>query len=158
VDFITHTEWLRNRISDPSSADVMVVRAGGGMFFGPFAVDDEGLPPARWRTLSHTGHALVLRTGERTLEIVAPPGNGVFPGAEGNLFRTADRPVHKGDVIRVPGMQARILEMGPEAPSRVRFEFDRSLDSPSLIWTAEDAVGFHSVELPEKGRGAPFDP
>jgi hypothetical protein len=158
VDFIAHTEWLRDKIKDPTSTDVMVVRAGGGMFFGPFAVDAEGRPPARWRTLSHTGHAMVLRKSARSLEVVTPPGQGVFPVADGNLFRTPDRPLRVGDEVRVPGMRARSVALGTAGPTRVRFDFDEDLESPEFVWTAEDAVGFHSVEMPNVGFGAPFDP
>jgi hypothetical protein len=158
VDFIAHTEWLRDRIQDPARTDVMVVRAGGGMFFGPFAVDAEGRPPARWRTLSHTGHAIVLRKSARSLEVVTPPGQGVFPVADGNLFRTPDRPLRVGDEVRVPGMRARIVALGANGPTRVLFEFDDDIESPDFVWTAEDAVGFHSVEVPKVGFGAPFDP
>ena len=158
VDFIAHTEWLRDRIKDPEATDVMVVRAGGGMFFGPFAVDADGRPPARWRTLSHTGHAMVLRKSARSLEVITPQGQGVFPVADGNLFRTPDRPLGVGDEVRVPGMRARIVAMGTAGPTRVRFDFDKDLESPEFVWTAEDAVGFHSVEPPKVGFGAPFDP
>jgi hypothetical protein len=158
VDFVTHTEWLREKITDPGSADVMVVRAGGGMFFGPFAVDADGRPPARWRTLSHTGHAMVLRKGPRTLEVVTPPGLGVYPGGDGNLFRTPELPLEVGSEVLVPGMRAKIVAVGPNGPTRVRFDFDEDIDSAPFVWTAEDAVGFHSVELPKVGFGAPFDP
>jgi hypothetical protein len=158
LDFVSHTEWLREKISDPAEAQVMVVRAGGGMFFGPFAVDAEGRPPARWRTLSHTGHAMVLRKSARSLELVTPPNFPVFPGGDGNLFRTPERPMRVGEEVRVPGMRARILAVGPSGPTRVRFDFDEDIDSSDYVWTAEDAVGFKSAEIPKVGFGAPFDP
>jgi hypothetical protein len=158
VDFIEHTEWLRDKIPAPDAAEVMVIRAGGGIFFGPFAVGPEGRPPARWRTLSHTGHVMVLRKGPRTLELVTPREIPMFPGGDGNLFRTPERPFRVGDVVRVPGMNARIEALGPNGPTRVRFDFDEDIDSPAYVWTAEDAIGFKSAELPKIGFGAPFDP
>jgi hypothetical protein len=158
VDFLSQTLWLRNKIVDPASAEIIIVRAGGGMFFGPFAVDPGGQLPARWRTLSYTGHALLLRKGSRTLELVSPPDKSVYPAGAGNLFRSPWAPLRTGDEVAVPGMRARILETGLYGPTRVRFEFDRDLDSPDLIWTAEDTHGFRPAEPPKVGTGAPFDP
>jgi hypothetical protein len=158
VDFIEHTAWLREKVPDATKADIMVVRAGGGMFFGPFAVDSEGRPPARWRTLSHTGHAIVLRKGPRSIELVTPVTQSVYPGGDGNLFRTPERPLRVGEEVQVPGMRARIVAVGVSGPTRVRFDFDQDIDSPEFVWTVEDALGFKSAELPKVGFGAPFDP
>jgi hypothetical protein len=158
VDFEEHTEWLRETIDDPKATEVIIVRAGGGMFFGPFAASGDGVLPWRWRTLSYTGHALVLRTAPRTLELVVPPDSSVYPGGAGNLFRTPREVLHTGDVVGVPGMRAQVLQTGPIGPVRVRFTFDRDLDSSDLVWTAEDAKGFRPVEPPKVGKGAPFDP
>jgi hypothetical protein len=158
LDFIEHTAWLRERVTDPKNAQVMVIRAGGGMFFGPFAVDAEGEPPARWRTLSHTGHAMVLRKGLRALDLITPVTQSVYPGGDGNLFRSPERPLHVGDEVRVPGMRARVVAIGENGPTRVHFEFDEDTDAPDYVWTAEDALGFKSAELPRVGFGAPFDP
>jgi len=158
VDFVAHTAWLRDKIADASTADIIIVRAGGGMFFGPFAVDRGGHLPSRWRTLAYTGHALLLRKDARTLELVSPPDQSIYPAGVGNLFRTPSRPLKTGDVVTVPGMRARILETGPIGPTRVRFVFDRDLDSPDIVWTAEDAHGFRPAAPPKIGFGAPFDP
>jgi len=158
LDFVSQTAWLRQRVTDVPNTEVVVMRAGEGVFFGAFAVDPEGPLPAEWRTLSHTGHALVLRRDLRTLDLVAPPDKGVFPTGPGNLFRSPDAPLAPGDEVSVPGMRARILEAGTNGPVRVRFSFDRDLSSPSLVLTSEDAYGFKQVDLPKVGFGAPFDP
>jgi hypothetical protein len=55
-------------------------------------------------------------------------------------------------------MRATVMELGDEGPRVVRFEFDRSLESTSLVWIAERNDGFHEEELPDPGFGKPFDP
>jgi hypothetical protein len=158
VNFVDNTQSLRDRIEDPARAEVIVVRAGGGMFFGPFAATMTGEPPDRWRTLAYTGHALLLRKDAHTLELVTPNDKSVYPGGTGNLFRAPSEPLRTGDVVRVPGMRASVLETGSIGPVRVRFTFDTDLDSPNLVWTSEDAHGFHPAEVPKIGHGVPFDP
>jgi hypothetical protein len=158
VDFVSHTAWLRSKVVDVATAEFIIVRAGGGMFFGPFAVDAGGQLPSRWRTLAYTGHALLLRKDARTLELISPPDSSVYPAGVGNLFRSPHQPLRTGDQVAVPGMRARIVETGPIGPTRVRFVFDRDLDSPDIVWTAEDARGFHAAVPPKIGFGAPFDP
>ncbi len=158
VDFADHTAWLAERLPNPASARIAVVRGNAGQFFGPFALAPDGRPPTEWRILSHTGHALVLRKDERTLEIVVPSDRSVFPSGAGNLFRKPETPMHVGDQVAISGMRARILAVGDAGPTDVSFTFDRDLDAPGLTWIAEGFDGFQAADLPKPGFGAPFDP
>ena len=149
---------LRARLPNLASAEVGIVRGMGGMFFGPFALDSHGRPPAYWRVLSHGGHALLLRRDARTLELVVAPDKSVYPIGPSSLFRSETARLHEGDEISVPGMRVSILEVGTVGPRRVRFVFDRDIDAAPLVWIEEGFEGFRDAPLPRPGFGAPFDP
>jgi hypothetical protein len=153
--FEDHAGELRARLDRPRDAELMVVRGTTGSFFLPFAMGDL---PARWRLLSETGHALVLRRGPRALEMVVPPSQGVFPTV-GNLFRDDRERLAAGTVVDLPGLRATVLEVGAEGPRRVRFDLDRNLEDGPMAWISEDHNGaFPEAALPKEGFGKPFDP
>ena len=156
--FAAHAADLRARLEDPASAEVMVLRGMGGSFFVPFALAPRGAPPARWHILAQTGHALALRRDARTLDILVPPNQSVFPAGSGNLFRNEKSRLSVGDVFTVPGLRATILEMGVEGPRAVRFVLDRDLESDPYVWIAEDRGGFPEAAPPLQGFGKPYDP
>jgi hypothetical protein len=157
ADFSVHAAELQARLDDPASAEVMVVRGMGSAFFAPFALDPHGRLPARWRMLSQTGPALVLRRGPTTLDLVVARDQGVFPPGQDNLYRN-DLRVAVGDSFDLPGVRATILELGQRGPRSVRFEFDRDLEDLSLTWITDDRRGFQDATPPEEGFGRRFDP
>jgi len=157
-DFASHVAALRPRITDPERADVVVIRGGVNSFFLPFALDERGTPPSRFRMLAQTGHLLALRRGPRTLDIVVARDQSVFPCGAGHLFRSEHARLAAGDTFTLPGMSATILEVGADGPRVVRFEFERELDAPSPRWINEEMNGFLDAKLPEVGFGKPFDP
>jgi hypothetical protein len=56
-------------------------------------------------------------------------------------------------------MKVSVLESNADGPRRVRFELDRDLDSPTLLWLSEDHTGdFPETPPPQQGFGKPFDP
>ncbi|HSQ67793.1 MAG TPA: hypothetical protein VLM85_31495, partial [Polyangiaceae bacterium] len=72
-DFAERAEGLRTRIGDPADAEVVMARAGWQtVLFSPFALDPRGVLPARWWVLSLAPHALILRTGDRTIDLLVP--------------------------------------------------------------------------------------
>src|SRR5690349_22127956 len=79
---------LEARLVDPSSSEVVVLRGISGAFFLPFALARDGKLPSRWRILAQTGHALALRRGPRTLDIIVPADQSIYPAGPGNLFRS----------------------------------------------------------------------
>lgn len=158
LGYAATSQALRARLPDVGRAEVSVVRGGAGMYFEPFALDPGGVLPARWRILSHAWHVLALRRGERSLELVAPPGGGLYPVGPANLFRTAAAPLHAGEVIELPGMRVEVLRVGAGGAERARFTFDRPLEEAPLAWVEEGAAGFVDVELPSDGFGVPFGP
>jgi hypothetical protein len=143
------------QMADPSRTEVALVRGSSGMLFGPFALGRGIGPPAQWRGLSHTEHALVLRTAPRSLEIRAPKGGSLYPVGPSNLFRSEDYPAHEGDVIQTHGMRVTLLEVAATGPRRARFDFEG--DPEQFVWLAETSEGLKEVRLPAVGFGAPFD-
>jgi hypothetical protein len=113
----------------------------------------------RWRVLSYeAGRVLMLRTGERTLELVASP-RPIFPMGTRQVFRDFDGSLQPGDVVELGDMKATTLQLDKDGMARrVRFEFDRSLDDPSILWLKESEGGFTEQELPKAGFGEPIGP
>lgn len=157
-EFAVNSASFRARVNDPASAEVMAVRGISAVFFLPFAMEPRGAPPARFRVLAQTGHVLALRKGPRTLDIVVPRGQSLFPTGHGNLFRSERARIVTGNVFNVPGLKVTILDHGESGPRSARFEFERNLESAPNVWITEDLSGFVDAPLPEVGFGKPFDP
>ncbi len=82
-----------------------------------------------------------LRVDARTVDLIAPMSHSVFSQGGGNLWRSETRKMPVGSVVQMPGMRVRVLEVGAEGPRRVRYELDRDLDAPSLLWISEGHAG-----------------
>ena len=158
VSFAEHTADLEARLTAPTSADVVVLRGISGAFFLPFALARDGKLPARWRILAQTGHALALRRGPRTLDVIVPADQTLFPAGPGNLFRSVNDKLAAGASFDLPGLHVTVLEIGKEGPRSARFQFDRDLEAASLTWITERFDGFPEAVPPKQGFGMPFDP
>ncbi|HEY1960746.1 MAG TPA: hypothetical protein VGH28_34275 [Polyangiaceae bacterium] len=158
TNFVERTAWLRERVDQkPLEAKIVVARAGWQtVLFAPFALDVDGRLPERWWVLSLVPHALILRRSDRSIDLIVPKGRGYFPTGPDDLFRSEDRPLHAGDVVRVPGLTARVIEGGESGPGRVRFDFDQKLES--LVWIADGKEGWRDTPPPQVGFGMPLDP
>ena len=152
--FAYHAADLRSRIGDPTHSDLVVVRGMGGAFFLPFALEPQ--PPARFRILAQTDHALVLRRGPRTVDVVTSQDRGVFPAGEGNLFLDEESTVEVGQVFEAAGMRVTVLAVENGRPHVARFDFDSDLEGAA--WINETTQGYVDVEPPALGLGQPFDP
>ena len=126
------------------------------MLFSPFALQDSGALPERWWVLSLVPHALMLRKGDRSIDLIVPKGRGYFPTGPDDLFRSTDLPLKAGDEVNVPGLHARVIEGGESGPGRVHFDFDQKLES--LLWIADGQNGWRDVPPPQIGFGMPLDP
>ncbi|MBX3187987.1 MAG: hypothetical protein KF819_13270 [Labilithrix sp.] len=155
-EFADRVTWLRSKVPETSTSELGVVRGMAGAFFTPFALDRRGQTPARWWVLSQAGHVLVLRRGERTLEMIATPGRGLFPVGERNLYRSSSQPLRAGDELVVPGMRVTVLEVGEAGPRIARFDFDE--DPERIFWVTDGFDDMKEAKLPRLGLGAPFDP
>jgi hypothetical protein len=159
TSFVDRANELRTRSGgDPLHARIVIARASWEIvLFLPFALRPDGRLPAHWWVLSLSPHALLVRTGPRTVEIVVPRGRGYFPTGPNDLFRNEEDPLHTGDQVHVPGLLATVEQTGGETrPSRLRFTFDDSLDS--MLWLADAQGGWRDETPPAVGFGIPMDP
>ena len=156
--FAQHASELRTRLGPAVNTEAVVMRALGGSFFLPFALDPRGAGPPRWTILSQTGHLLALRKGPRTLELSVPKGQGIFPRGHDNLFRAEDDVFSVGDTRNIPGVRITVLDVDEGGPRSVRYEFDRDLDPPARTWLQESTSGFLPADPPMVGYGQPYDP
>jgi hypothetical protein len=103
----------------------------------------EGEPvPRSVRLVSPTLAAVrVERVDERTIAVrPAPPYLALVMD---QLFRPPSSPFGVGDEVRLSGMRAVIAELDAKGrPSEVRFQFDVSLEDPSLKWFRWESGSF----------------
>ncbi len=158
VEFSDHVTELRTRLTDPAHTEVVITQGLTNTFFLPFALDYQSELPARSRVLAEMGHALVQRRGPRTLEIVVPPEHALVAPGAGNLLRNSELPMAVGDTFDVPGLHVTVLEIGKEGPRAARYEFDRDLEDPSLLWITEKHGAFPAAPPPKIGFGVTLDP
>ena len=148
---------VRDRIGQSDTVVALRANAPSALLFSPFTIDRA--TPVRWRLLTYaSGRSLLLRTGERSIELVASP-HPLFPVGPKELFRNYNQSLRPGDVVSIADMRVTILQVDEAGlPRRIRFEFDRDLDDPSMLWVTEGQDGFRQEKLPAKGYGAPIVP
>ena len=55
-------------------------------------------------------------------------------------------------------MRVTIVELHEDGtPRRARFEFDRDLDDPSMVWSIDSSSGLREQKLPAVGFGATLE-
>ncbi|APR79859.1 Hypothetical protein A7982_05206 [Minicystis rosea] len=155
--FAVNAQSLRASVASAARDDVYVVRGMGGSFFMPFALDPRGAPPPHWRILAMASHVLALRRDARTLDLIAPKGQGLFPGGSGNLFRDESSKMKVGQRFEIAGLRTTILDVGPQGPRSARFELDTDLEAAPHMWLTETSTGFTEAVLPAPGFGQPLD-
>jgi hypothetical protein len=94
----------------------------------------QGRPlPKSWLPLSLATHDHVLhRTGDATLELSLTQGRFLSTEME-QLFRSPAFAMRAGEQVQVEGCRITVLEVDGRYPTRLRFEFDMSLDDPDLV-------------------------
>lgn len=107
-------------------------------------------PKAWWPlSLAPWDHEL-LRTGPATFELSL--GDQRFLATESEqLFRGPNHPLAKGYSVDLAGLRVTVLEADARGPSRVRFDFDRPLEDPSLQFLAFRDGTLRKVTLPPVG-------
>jgi hypothetical protein len=155
--FNERVAWLRDHLNrEKSTAIVLRAETPSAIFWTPFMLRNAA--PARWRVLSfRAGTTLAIRTGPRSLELIAQE-RPLFPIGPYDLFRDVGE-LRAGDVLDVAGMHATILALdSDQMPSRLRFDFDRDLDDPSVQCVSERLTGFEEVMMPPVGIGVRLVP
>jgi len=148
--------WVRERAAGRSAIVVLRAEAFATALFAPCMLDDVTLP---WRVLSYeAGRVLVVRSGDRSLELIASP-RPIFQMGADEVFRGMDGSLHAGDSVQLTGMKATVLQLDKDGmPKRARFDFDKNLSDPSILWLRETAAGFEEQSLPQRGQGEPIVP
>lgn len=101
----------------------------------------EGQPlPRHTRVLSASLRDLTVeRTDERT--IVLRTENGFVGNRSASIYRNANSPMSAGDTVKLTGVTAEVLKTDKKGwPLDARFQFDRPLEDPSLLWYAAAMV------------------
>lgn len=117
--------------------------------FGNFIADARGHARAdTWRTLSMLRYPATLeRTDDNTLEMTSHSEHWL--SGVGGFYRRGDRPLPRGTVLELPGLQVEILDDFRGYPIRVRFTFPRSLDDPSYVFAeARDRTLYRRGPIP----------
>jgi hypothetical protein len=78
--------------------------------------------------------------------------------ASEQLLRSPNRPFRVDDTIVVGFMRVTILELLEGKPRRVRFEFDRPLEDPSLLFMVPARAGYDRFEMPVVGEARVVPP
>jgi hypothetical protein len=123
--------------------------------------------PGAWWQLSYSLHKhRYLRTGEDKLELELI-GGSMFDHYPPYLYvlRSSKKPLKKGEVIKLSGLEITILEVNEKGPTRIEFTFDRSLDDKRYLFFKFKDGALHtippppvgqSITLPPAARGCPF--
>lgn len=156
AEFAHRTHELRDLVGPLETANVGAIRGMAGTFFAPFALDPRGVTPRRWVVLTHTGHVLLKRVDERTLDLIVGEGRTIYPKGDANLFRDERSALKPGDEIAVHGMRAIVRDVSADGPRAVRFVFDENPEA--LAWFTDDLDASRPATLPLLGFGKPFDP
>ncbi len=107
--------------------------------------------PRASRVLAYGPSALVVaRVAPHILDVFMEDDVWMSNTGE-TLYRTRFRPFRAGDVVTMRGMRVTILTMGRVGPRMVRFQFDRTLDDPSMVLCVSTAGGIVRVPPPLLG-------
>jgi hypothetical protein len=120
--------------------------------FAPFMRAALGIPrPRAQRALATgTGALKVQRLDARTLSIESKAGYVAAPTER--MFRNKNKPFAAGDRFVLPGLAAVVTTVTADRrPAVVRFEFDRALEDPNLVWLVWQGTGYRSFLLPPVG-------
>jgi len=123
--------------------------------FAPFMRAALGIPrPRAQRALATgTGALKVTRVDARTLSIESKSGFVAAPTER--MYRSRNTPFAAGDRFVLPGLLAIVTSVtDDQRPAVVRFEFDRPLEDPELVWLVWQGKGYTSFVPPEPGATA----
>ena len=129
------------------------------LLYAPSVWEEFGLAkPERWRVLSMAlGPHAVMRVADDALELSPLTDEFVTKNFE-VLFRSASARMHVGDVVRLDGMTATVLMMGRIGPKSVRFQFDRSLDAPTMTLLVAEGGQLRRFRPPDVGAADVIGP
>ena len=98
------------------------------------------------------GNSVKKPPPELTGVILPVIARAVFGSAVPSLYRDEHSPVVVGEEHVLPGLRVTVLEALDANPSRTRFEFDRSIDDPSLFFVFATDQGLRKRSMPAVGE------
>jgi hypothetical protein len=108
--------------------------------------------PRSYRRLCPGGLPVNLsRTTDRVLSVDVLT-SGVRGTAVPSLYRAADLPMLAGQHVELPGFTVDVVRVSEGNPTRMRFEFDRSLDDPALWILIATEHGLRRRRMPAIGE------
>ncbi|MEC7240211.1 MAG: hypothetical protein VXW32_03145 [Myxococcota bacterium] len=140
--FSAFEEGARSLPDDPALAEQNLILMGSfdvANAFLPMIRSEFGLVSPRGQYLlgGLSGDMVVHRIASNVLEVEYP--EGLLPGRIDWMSRGPWSEFVKGDSVSTALFRATVLkDGGPTDPLRVRFEFDRNLEDPSLVWRAAE--------------------
>jgi hypothetical protein len=153
IGVLEQVRTLEAAMDEAGTDELVSVRGGGASHFIPFALE-RGLP-RRYTVLAQARHVLAVRTGERSIELIAPREGGVYPWGEWNLYRDGLSWMAVGEVYRAPGAWVTVTEVDAGRVISVRVDADRPFED--TLWMNEMTDGFVRLTLPPEGFGEPYD-
>lgn len=132
---------------------VSAVDANNASYF-PFVRDLYQRPmPRQYRVLSLLALPQRLRrVSDNSIELSFDLPDGLPNVFRAVLTRGADPLLTPGAVFQTQGMLAHVLEVRSGAPTRVQFDFDVSVDDPSLVFVEATELGLQRVVVPPLGQ------
>lgn len=108
--------------------------------------------PLCWKILSFAPFDhIVTRTGPKTLLLELKEGCFLSTSME-KLFRSSEFAFRRGDKVASGVFTAYIEDVDQHGPTKIRFEFDKPLDDPSLVFLSWQDGRFRRQELPPLGE------
>jgi hypothetical protein len=113
--------------------------------------------PARFRTLAYGPEQVTVeRTADKTLVLSYAGGAMHEPAVTKqaiDLYRSSDKPMHKGQQVALEGLAIELLEVTPDGrPLRVRFDFAEPLDSSRYRFYNWADNQFKVLQVPAVGE------
>jgi hypothetical protein len=150
---IAEAQWRIAREAPPCDGTLVMVAAADPSVatYVPAAMVIQGRAPRRFRLLSAAPHHHHLeRTSATALELVVRT-DARKPGFWEQVYR--DTPPAPGSEVRMEGLRVTVLDSSEAGPLRMRFEFDRPLESPDLCFVTWRDGALRSLALPPPGQG-----
>jgi hypothetical protein len=123
----------------------------------PIVMALRGMPkPRSWWQLSLSPEPQELtRTGPASLELSLPRGHFLTSEFEG-VFRGTKHPLPREARVELKGMTVTVLDADAEGPTRLGFEFDTPLESPSFVFLGWKDDALRPITLPPVGERLTF--
>jgi len=121
----------------------------------PWVRLDHGLPlPRSYRLLSGARQAHeIKRVDAHSIELTIL-SNDVRGAFAGSPYRADGDALHAGQKFSLRGMRIEVLSVQDGNPQRLRFQFDRALEDPTLYFLFAYPDGLRRLTLPKVGERA----